>query len=189
MADNTVSRRLRGAFRNSLVWGTAWGSLGTAVATVMRLGDKIPLFNAVLDGIGMGVRIGIGGAVAGAVFSTIVSVVYGGKKLSEISWVKFGLGGMVLAGMFVPGFLQTMHLLSDGSLMPFHLISDDMVYSALFGGITAAGTMKLAQIDEKKNPLTVQELLDRMETDSLAAGDATSYATSQRERAAVESIE
>jgi len=189
MADNTVSRRLRGAFRNSLVWGAAWGALGTAVATVMRLGDKIPLFNAVLDGIGMGVRIGIGGAVAGAVFSTIVSVAYRGKKLSEISWVKFGLGGMVLAGMFVPGFLQTMHLLSDGSLMPFHLISDDMVYSALFGGITAAGTMKLAQIDEKKNPLTVQELLDRMETDSLAAGDATSYATSQRERAAVESIE
>jgi hypothetical protein len=150
----------------------------------MRLGDKIPFINAVLDGIGMGVRIGFAGAIAGAVFSTFISVAYHGKKLSEISWVKFGLGGMVLAGLFVPGFLQTMHFLSDGSLMPFNLISDDMVYSALFGGITAAGTMKVAQMDEAKNPVTVHDLLGRMESESLAAGDAADYATSQRARAA-----
>lgn len=40
--------------------------------------------------------------------------------------------------------MQTMNFLS-GQSVPWNLIADDIVMAALFGGITAAGTMKLAQ--------------------------------------------
>jgi hypothetical protein len=169
-------------FRNSVVWGVAWGTLGSGVATVMRLIDKIPFGNALLDGIGMGVRIGFAGAITGAAFFAFISLAYRGKRLSEISWLRFGLGGAIVAGVFVPGFLQAMNLLSGGGLVPWHLVLDDFLYSAVFGGITAAGTMILAQRDEAANPVTVQDLLERMERESLDAGSATHYRKAERFR-------
>ena len=174
--------RLRATFRNSLVWGVAWGTFGSAVATVLRLIDKIPFGNALLDGLGMGIRIGFVGAIAGAAFFAFIGVAYRGKRLSEISWLRFGLGGAIVAGLFVPAFLQTMNLLTGGGLVPWHLVFDDLVLSALFGGITAAGTMILAQRDEAAHPVTVEELLDRMERESLGAGEATGYRKVERSR-------
>ena len=180
-SENTMTR-LRGMFRNSMVWGVAWGTFGTGVATVMRLIDRIPFANAVLDGLGMGIRIGFAGAIAGAAFFTFISVAYRGKRLSEISWQRFGMGGAVVAGLFVPSFLQTMSLLTGGGLVPWSLLSDDFVLSAVFGGITAAGTMIIAQRDEAAHPVTAEDLLNRMERESLAAGRATRYRRVERSR-------
>jgi hypothetical protein len=176
--------RLRATFRNSIVWGVAWGAFGSAVATVMRLFDKIPFGYALLDGLGMGIRIGFAGALASAAFFAYISVAYRGKRLSEISWVGFGLGGAVVAGLFVPAFLQTMSILTGGGVVPWHLVLDDSVYSTLFGGITAAGTMILAQMDEAAHPVTVQDLLERMERDSLGPGEAAAYKKAERARSA-----
>jgi hypothetical protein len=184
MSDESRFTRLRATFRNSVVWGLAWGTFGTGVASVMRLIDKIPFGHALLDGLGMGIRIGVMGGIAGAVFFAYISLAYRGKRLSEISWPRFGLGGAIVAGLFVPAFLQTMNLLSGGELVPWNLVWDDSIYSALFGGITAAGTMILAQRDEAAHPVTVQELLDRMERQSLGAGEATGYREAERSRSA-----
>jgi hypothetical protein len=121
MPDENKFSRLRATFRNSLVWGVAWGTFGSAVATVMRMIDKIPFGNALLDGLGMGIRIGFAGAIAGAAFFAFISVAYRGKRLSEISWLRFGIGGAIVADLFVPSFLQTMSLLSGrrtGALAP-----------------------------------------------------------------------
>ena len=175
MPNKTRFPRLRATFRNSLVWGVVWGTLGTAVASVMRLIDGIPLAHALLDGLGMGIRIGVVGAITSAAFFAFISVAYRGKRLSEISWVRFGIGGFIVAGLFVPGALQMMNLLTGGTLVPWNLVLDDFVFSAFFGGITAAGTMILAQRDEAAHPITVEELLHRMENDSLGAGDAVEY--------------
>jgi hypothetical protein len=150
----------------------------------MRLIDKIPFGHAVLDGIGMGVRIGVIGAIVGAAFFAFIGVAYRGKRLAEISWVRFGIGGAILAGLFVPAFLQTMNLVTGGSLVPWHLVFDDLVFSAAFGGITAAGTMILAQRHEAAYPVTVEDLLERMERDALGAGEATGYAKAERSRSA-----
>ncbi|HUQ98069.1 MAG TPA: hypothetical protein VM166_01365 [Gemmatimonadaceae bacterium] len=176
--------RLRATFRNSVVWGTVWGTFGSAVASAMRIIDKIPLGGALLDGLGMGLRIGVIGAISGAAFFAFISVAYRGKRLSEISWLRFGLGGALVAGAFVPGFLQAMNLLTGGELVPWDLIFDDAVYSALFGGITAAGTMILAQRDEAAHPVTVEQLLDQMERDSLSAGEAAEHQKARRSEAA-----
>jgi len=181
--ENTITR-LRAMFRNSMVWGVAWGTLGTGIASVMRLIDRIPFGNALLDGLGMGVRIGFAGAIAGAAFFAFISVAYRGKRLSEISWQRFGVGGAVVAGLFVPSFLQTMSLLTGGGLVPWNLLSDDLFLSAVFGGITAAGTMIIAQRDEAAHPVTVENLLDRMERESLGAGGTPAYRKAERSRSA-----
>jgi hypothetical protein len=182
MPNENRFTRLRATFRNSLVWGVVWGTLGSAVAMVMRLIDKIPFGYAVLDGLGMGIRIGFIGAIAGAAFFAFISVAYRGKRLSEISWLRFGLGAAIVAGLFVPGFLQTMNLLSGGPLVPWHLVFDDLVLSSVFGGITAGGTMMLAQRNEAAYPVTVEELLNRMERESIGAGEATGYRKAERSR-------
>jgi hypothetical protein len=94
--------------------------------------------------------------------------------------MRFGIGGALLAGLFVPAFLQTMNVLTGGSLVPWRLVFDDAVFSAIFGGITAAGTMILAQRHEAAHPVTVEELLDRMERNALATAEATPYRTRER---------
>ena len=172
MAGEGARAPLRAAFRNSVVWGVTWGVIGTAISTLFRLGDRIPPGNAMLDGLGMGIRIGVVGAIAGAAFVAFIRAAYRGKRLSEISWLRFGVGGAVVAGLFVPTFLQTMSLLTGGGLVPWHLLGDDFLLATAFGGITAAGTMFLAQRDEAAHPVTVQSLLERMERETLGAGAA-----------------
>lgn len=172
--------RLRAAFRNAVVWGVGWGALGTVIASAMRVADKIPLGHALLDGLGMGIRIGIMGAIAGTAFFAFLAAAYRGKRLSEISWVRFGIGGAIVCGLFVPAFLQTMNVLTGGSMVPWHLVFDDLVFSVIFGGITAGGTMLLAQRHEAAYPVTVEELLDRMERQSLGEGAAEGYRKAER---------
>ena len=183
MADEGKSRRLSAIFRNAVVWGVAWGGLGTAVSALFRLSDKIPFFNALLDGIGMGVRIGVVGALTGAAFAAFISVAYRDKRLSEISARRFGIGGAILAGAFVPAWMQTMNLLTGGGFVPWNLITSDVVMATVFGGVTAAGTMLLAQRYEAKNPVTAQDILGRVDQQSLGAGEAAAFQTKQRSNA------
>jgi hypothetical protein len=51
----------------------------------------------------------------------------------------------VVTGVFVPLFLQLMNLISGDGLVPWHLVLDDGVWGAVFGGVVAAGSLKLAQ--------------------------------------------
>jgi hypothetical protein len=157
MSDESKPRRLWGAFRNAVVWGVTWGALGTVISALFRLSDNIPFPNWILDGIGMGIRIGVVGALTGAAFATFISLAYRGKRLADISWKKFGIGGAVLAGAFVPAWMQTLNLLSGDGFAPFSLINGDIVMAAAFGGITAAGTILLAKRDEARNPSALME--------------------------------
>jgi hypothetical protein len=181
MFHESTLRRLRATIRNSVVWGVAWGTLGTVVASAMRLADNIPFGKALIDGLGMGIRIGIMGAIAGAAFFAFIGLAYRGKRLSEISWVRFGVGGAIVAGVFVPTFLQVMNLLTGGSLVPWNLITNDIVLSAAFGGITAAGTMFLAQRGEASES-AVHDLPDRSERESLGTGAAAGIRNAERAR-------
>jgi len=77
-----------------------------------------------------------------------------------------------------------MNLLTGGEMVPWNLVGDDSVFSAIFGGITAAGTMLLAQRHEAAYPVTVEDLLDRMERQSLSPGDAPLHRKTERSRSA-----
>src|SRR5215212_10041778 len=135
--------RLRATFKNAVVWGIGWGVVGTAVSAIRRLSDNIAPLNSLLDGIGMGVRIGVVGGIVGAAFAAFITLAYRDKRLSEINWVRFGVGGAIFAGLFLPLFLETMSILTGGGPVAWHLIDGDALMAAVFGGITAAGTMKL----------------------------------------------
>ena len=139
-------RRLWAGLRNALVWGVGWSAAAFAVMVFMRLAgaggrDGMPL----LFMIGMAVKFGVWGTIVGGVFSAIIGLLYRGRRLSEISVVRFGIGGAIVTGVFVPLFMQAMNLISGDGLVPWSLVNDDAVITAVFGGVAAAVSLKLAQ--------------------------------------------
>lgn len=122
--------------------------------------------------LGFAIRLGIVGAVAGGAFSVVIGLLYHGRRLSEISWVRFGIGGAVVTGLFVPLFLQTMNVLSGDGLVPWELVLDDALWTAVFGGAVAGGSLKLAQLADALSPGRSQDQLDGLGgLDRLASGE------------------
>lgn len=140
---DTILRRLRGAIGNALVWGVGWFVAALAIVTALRLtGVLSPSWRDVLF---TATRVGVIGGVAGMAFSTVIRMLYHGRKLSEISWVRFGIGGGVVAGLFVPLFLQAMNILSGDGMVPWALVLDDIPLVTVLGAAAAGGSLKLAQ--------------------------------------------
>lgn len=143
MSEDRI-RRLRAALGNALVWGAGWSAAAFVVMVVMRLagaGDDMSLLHM----IGMAVKFGVWGTIVGGVFSAVIGLWYRGRRLSEISVLRFAIGGAVITGVFVPLFMQAMNLLSGDGLVPWSLVNDDAVITAVFGGVAAAVSLKLAQ--------------------------------------------
>lgn len=146
---------VRVVLRNALTWAVGWGVAGGVIVTGLSLfnpGDFSILQRlgfSLLAGAGWGVRFAVIGAVMGTLFSTFVRLSYHGRRISDISPVRFALLGAVVGGVGLPLFLQSMHLLSDGALMPWGLVRDDAVLAAVFGAAAAGGTILLARRAER----------------------------------------
>lgn len=168
-ADN-IFRRLRGAFGNAVVWGAAWSALGTAVFATLKVAGILPQGVSWLDAIMIAGRLGILGGIAGAAFSAVIGLLYGGRRLSDISALRFGVRGGIVAGLFVPVFFQTMNLLSGG-WVPMTFIWDDILLATLFGGVAAGASLKLAQRAQ-----TMLSLGSRDQPDLLGSGDLVASA-------------
>ena len=144
--ERSIRRRLGGAMKNALAWGVAWFALSFVVILALRaIGVVVPPRVSVLDAVGMSIKFGVMGGITGGAFSVFISLRYRGRRLSEIDWARFGIGGGIVAGVFVPGFLVTANLMTGGGLLPFGAIRGDMITAALFGGIVAGASMWLAQ--------------------------------------------
>ena len=154
-------RRLRGLVTNALVWGAGWSTLALVVFSTLRLTGIIPERVSWLEGLGLAARFGIVGGVAGAAFSAVIRLVYYGRRLRDINWVRFGIAGAVVTGVFVPLFLQTMNLISGDGLVPWRLVLDDALWTAVLGGVVAGGSLKLAQRADASGAATHQDQLDR----------------------------
>lgn len=145
MIGKDIVRRLAGAVKNGVVWGGTWFALAFGTILGLRtVGVVVPPEIGVLDAIGMAIRIGIVGGVAGGAFALFVSVLYRGRRLSEISWARFGLGGAAVALLFVLAFFG-IGTLAGGGFPALEDILSDLVIAAAFGGITAGASMWLAQ--------------------------------------------
>lgn len=138
-------RRIRAAFRNAIVWGAAWAAVPAALFTILRLVGVVPASVSWHNGLGLAARFGIVGFVAGTIFSAVVGVAYRGRRLADINWVKFGLAGGAITAVAVPLFLQTMNLISDGHIIPWHLVLDDSLWTGVLGAVAAGGSLKFAQ--------------------------------------------
>ncbi len=179
---------MRAIARNAVMWGVAWGALGTLITSIMRVADGIPMPNAFGDGLGMGIRIGIVGGLVGALFSAFIAIAYRGKRLREISALRFAIVAALLIGLFIPLFLQSTNLLSGQPLVPWGLLFDDMLMGVVFGGIVAGGSLKLAQraaardepeLDDAEN-VEPSRVLDPGEQTALGAGAAQHRAARER---------
>lgn len=161
MAVANIFRRLRGAFGNALVWGAGWFTAALVLFGALRVVGVFAFpWTDVLE---YAVRAGIVGVVAGGAFSSVIRLLYHGRRLSEISWVRFGIGGAVATGLFVPVFFQLMNLLSGDGLVPWELVLDDALLTAVFGGVVAGGSLKLAQHAEAALPAGAQDQIDSPE--------------------------
>lgn len=145
-----LPRRLKGLIGNAIVWGAAWFLGGLALFTAVLLIQQPP-GRTFLDALGMAIKCGVIGGVAGTIFSTFIALRYRGRKLSEISWVRFALGGGFVAGLGVPGFLWVMGALTGGAA-PLRLLVDDFVLSGVLGTVAAGASMKLAQVADRVLP-------------------------------------
>jgi hypothetical protein len=145
MFDDGTSRRLRGAIGNALLWGAGFAAFGAATLVALRLTGIVHGRLSWLGLLGMAVRFGFWGVVAGGAFATVVRLVYRGRRVSNIGWVRFGIIGGLVTGAFVPLFMQLMNVLSGDGMVAWGLVLDDAVWATVFGAVAAGGSMRLAQ--------------------------------------------
>lgn len=141
--------RLRALLRNALVWGAGWSALTLVIGGALRLVGVLPRTLSALDLVGIAIKAAVIGFIAGAAFSGAIMVLWRGRRLADLSWVRVGLGGGVLTGLGLPLFLQAMNVLSGDGPVPWSLVTDDAVIGLVFGGIVSGGSLWLAQRAEK----------------------------------------
>ena len=130
-------------------------------------------------------RFGIIGAAMGAAFSAVVRLSFRGRRLADISPLRFGLLGAVVGGVGVPLFLQTMNVLSGDGPIAWGLVTDDGVWATVFGGVAAAGSILLARrADALAGGPRADALDGANDLDALPAAGLQPSAYAPRERSA-----
>jgi len=138
-------RRLRAALRNALLWGLGWSAAGLTMLLILGALGRLPDATAWLEGLGIVIRLGIWGVFSGIAFAGLMRLLYHGRRLSDISWVRFGLLGGIATGVFVPLFMQVLNVLSGDGPVAWHLVTDDAVWATVAGALAAGGSLRLAQ--------------------------------------------
>ena len=115
MDAESITRRLRGAIGTAALWGAGWATLGFAAFAALKvtgnLGDSVRWIDSIL----VAARFGFIGGIVGSAFSACVGLLYGGRRLSDIRALRFGIGGGIMAGLFVPGFCPKKKIASHSS--------------------------------------------------------------------------
>lgn len=145
MSVGGILRRLRGVVGNALVWGAAWFTAAIVLVGTLRIVGILPGLQW-FDVVGVAIRIGVVGVFAGVAFAGAIAALYRGRRLSDISPVRFGIGGGVVSGLFIPPFLQLLNILSGTGPIPWGLLLDDIPLVTVLGGLAAAGSLKIAQM-------------------------------------------
>ncbi|HEX6040279.1 hypothetical protein [Longimicrobium sp.] len=184
MSTDNIIRRLRGAVGNAVVWGACWAATACAVMAGMVITGLAPEGAMLIDAPLVGARFGVMGAITGGAFSLAIGLLYRGRRLSEISWMRFGVGGGLAAGLFVPAFMTVARLLSGDSFLPLENLLTNGSLSALFGGVAAGASMWLAQRAERLSGGGPGRLSGGGGADALTAGDVGSAWTTPRSRVA-----
>lgn len=142
-------RRLRAIAMNGLFWGGAWF---VGVMTMATTANLIDGRGFLIEGWELAVPGGILFAGAGIAFSTVVTLVLRGRKLSDLNWLRFGLGGGVVSFVFLPTLVSVLRALSGDDMLPLMKLLGTGGLGFMFGGVAAAGTLKLAQLSDRYLP-------------------------------------
>ena len=174
MSGANIFRRLRGALGNAVVWGACWSAATLAMFAALRVaGEPVSWHNAWQNA----ARAGVVGGLTSVAFSGVIGLLYRGRRLSEISWVRFGVGGGVVAGLVLPAIMLVGRTVSGDGPLPMEKWISSALLAAVFGGIAAGASLKLAQLGGTRLPAGSQDALDRLERGDLfaAAGERISW--------------
>lgn len=150
MTGSDLIRRLRGLVGNALFWGVTWFVGVMVVSTVLRFLGMVG--GSWLGQVMVSGRFAVIGTITGTAFSLFIGIRYHGRRLTEISWLRFGIGGGIVAALFVPTFIIVARFLSGDAFLAWsHLIQNGLIVGA-FGGVSAAASLKLAQVGERALP-------------------------------------
>ena len=160
MSGANIFRRLRGALGNAVVWGACWSAATLAMFAALRVaGEPVSWHNAWQNA----ARAGVVGGLTSVAFSGVIGLLYRGRRLSEISWVRFGVGGGVVAGLVLPAIMLVGRTVSGDGPLPMEKWISSALLAAVFGGIAAGASLKLAQLGDTRLPAGSQDALDRLE--------------------------
>jgi hypothetical protein len=141
-------RRLRAILLNGLVWGGTWFVGITIMVTLARIFDPPP--PGTVPEAGEGWFLAASGGLllflGGCAFATVVTFLLRGRKLHELSWQRFGLGGGVIAGIVFPAFISMMRMFAGNPMLEVTKILSTLLFGFIGGSVLAAGTLKLAQV-------------------------------------------
>jgi hypothetical protein len=87
----------------------------------------------------------------------------------------------VVGGLFVTAFLATARLLSGDEMLPLQNLLTNGLLAAAFGGVAAAGSLKLAQRADRLFRGASHDHLERFEdVDRVEAGEPAAETIAQR---------
>ncbi|MDX2193937.1 MAG: hypothetical protein NW201_11320 [Gemmatimonadales bacterium] len=149
MAMQVWRRRVRGALGNALVWGAGWCSVGVAGTLAAWLFDQLfvsgpPPFPW-REGLGFAARLGVIGTISGAMFSAFIGLFFAGRRLRDISWIRFALAGGVVTALFLPCFIIVARALSGDAPLPLPHLLRNARFGLIFGTAAAGISMLIAQ--------------------------------------------
>jgi hypothetical protein len=165
-------RRLRAMALNGIVWGGAWFFGVMTLATAANVLERRGL---IVEGWELAVPGGILFAVAGIAFSAVITLVLRRRRLSQLKWTRFGLGGGVVSFFLLPTLVSVLRALSGDDMLPFTKLLGTGALGLMFGSVAAAGTLKLAQWADRFSPKSSTGAQDLLTGDQAAAptGDPT----------------
>ena len=136
-------RKIRGAIGNAVTWAVAWfaGSF-VAFGALGLLGVVPPIGLGVL--VRLAVSVGLTGFLAGAGFSLLLGTTYRNHRLDDLRAGSIALRGAAVAGLLAPA-LGTVAVGLGASGLGIGFLVANALGAALFGGLSAGGTVVLAQ--------------------------------------------
>lgn len=140
----SLLKRIRGALGNALVWGAAWCGVGFAYLTALHLAGGAPESEPWRLILYVSANFAVTGMIAGGAFSAYLATMYRGRDLLGIRVSRFALGGAVTAAALSSLATLVAKGLAGAGASFDALIASGM-WGAVLGGVTAAGTIKLAQ--------------------------------------------
>lgn len=134
-------RRIRGALGNALTWGVAWFTGALAISGALLLSGVFAPAAGWWVAFLIAKNMGITGFVTGGAFSLYLGFAHRKHQLHDLSAARLAaVGGVLAAGTALASLA-----LAGGMFLPMGALILDGAIGAVFGAVTAGGTILLSQ--------------------------------------------
>lgn len=140
----TFFKRLRGAVGSALVWGATWFTTAGALFSTLHLTVGLPMEGPWRFILFVASSIAATGFLTGGAFSIFLRFGRLERPLLEVKVGKVALAGAIVSALVFPAVSWITQLLVGGGLVLTDVIAGAS-WAAVFGTVTAAFTLKLAQ--------------------------------------------